>query len=236
MKWNDPDSKLEMSFVLKIHNSLIEIECDVNRFGADDLVPVYMRAFDLARASVNLVAFALGSGMALILETMIDPLGTTTPLVFTDPRLAPLCRSFSINSSLPDPRFDQVCQFVLTEPPLFFALNDLIASITLPHESSVNCARAVERLRNLVASPDLPRKDAWAYFRKSLNISKEYLEFVTMYSTGPRHGNSTHIPGDITAELLRRAWIIMDRFLEFRKRGNAVLPVSEFPILAQDSV
>jgi len=130
----------------------------------------------------------------------------------------------------PNPDFDKVLNTVLTEPSVFMALNDLITAISLPHHSSVTCARAIERLRHLVA-PGTPRKDSWESLRQNLNIDRKYLEFVTVHSTGPRHGDPEHIPGTITTEVTQRAWKIMNRFLEFRKRGNVPLQLSEFPLL-----
>jgi hypothetical protein len=110
------------------------------------------------------------------------------------------------------------------------ALNDLIVSITLPHQASVNCARDVEGLRVLMV-PATDRKQAWPIFQTNLNIDRAYREFVTDVSTGPRHGDRTWIPGTTVTEATKRAWIILNRFLEYRKRANQALPLADFPLL-----
>jgi hypothetical protein len=113
---------------------------------------------------------------------------------------------------------------------VFRALRYLIEAITVPHESAVNCARAVEALRHIIA-PNQPRGHAWQTFRSALNISQEYLKMITDVSTGPRHGDPTHIQGTTTTEISRRAWVIMNRFFEYKKRNNQQLPLDIFPLL-----
>ena len=84
---------------------------------------------------------------------------------------------------------------------------------------------------NLIATPDMPRKKAWAKFRESLRIDENYILLITDYSKAARHGNREYVPGPIAGEIVRRAWAIMNRFFEFRMRGNQPLPITEFPVL-----
>ena len=120
---------------------------------------------------------------------------------------------------------------VVTDPALFQALDDLIVSITLPHHSTVNCARAIEGLRHLIAAPDATVSQAWEQMRNALQLDRSFLQLITDTSAAPRHGNRIHISGSITTEIVRRSWLIMDRFLEYRKRGNTPLPATDFPTL-----
>jgi hypothetical protein len=86
-------------------------------------------------------------------------------------------------------------------------------------------------LRHIV-SPSTPKGQAWRHLRDALNISEPYLKLITDVSTGPRHGDPTHIPGDMTVEITRRAWTIMNRFFEYKKRNAGALPLIEFPLLS----
>jgi hypothetical protein len=113
------------------------------------------------------------------------------------------------------------------------ALNDLIISVTLPHHAAVNCARAIDGIRNLMVPAGGDRKQSWLLMRQNLNVAESYLTFLTNVSIAPRHGDRTHIPGSVVTETVERSWIIMDRFLEFRKRGNCPLPIDRFPLLDQ---
>ncbi len=228
LKWESPDIGLIMEFTNHITDSRIDVECRLNRWAPDDFVHVYMRAVDLCRASVNVVAFAMGCGLTAFLDTFVDPNGMHSPMLCGDDRLRPLCTAFTLTTG-----FDEVHAMVLQNPTLFMALNDLILAITLPHVSSVNCARAMERLRQLIAPDGGKDKKAWRQMRETLRIDEPYLKYITQHSVGPRHGSPVHVPGVVTTEVTRRAWIIMNRYFEYRKRGGAPLESAEFPLLTQ---
>ena len=233
LNWSEPNIGLEMKITLHIKDSVVDAECELNRYEDKELATYYMRALDLVRASVDLVSFAMARGLTVFLDTVVKPNGIPSPILLENPLLVPLVTAFRVNADKSCAESnDKMCQLVLTEPPLFMALNDLIVAITLPHHSPVNCARAIEGLRSIITPPGMDRKDGWAVLRDKLRIEKEYLAFITQYSTGPRHGDRAHIPGNICDEIIKRAWIIMNRFLEFRKRGNQPLPESEFPTLS----
>jgi hypothetical protein len=78
---------------------------------------------------------------------------------------------------------------------------------------------------------DTSRAEAWGTFQTNLRVSRDFLNLITDTSRGPRHGDRTHIPGTTTIEITMRAWQVMDRFIEYRKRGNQPLPETDFPLL-----
>jgi len=43
VEWNDPDIGLEINFAVQIKNSVITVDCDINRFEDDDLTSLYMK-------------------------------------------------------------------------------------------------------------------------------------------------------------------------------------------------
>lgn len=226
VKWEAPELGLTMEFTNHIENSRIDVECKVNRYTPEDLVPVYMRALDLCRASVDLVAFTMGCGFTVHIETFVDPSGARSSILPKDDSLPPLCTAFTLANG-----FDEVHSMVLQDWRLFMALNDLVIAITLPHVSPVNCARAMERLKYLIASPTSKDKQGWQQMRHALQISEAYLKFITDHSADPRHGRPVHIPGRVTTEVTRRAWIIMNRYFEYRKRRSKPLSLNDFPVL-----
>lgn len=219
VKWEEAELGLTIEFTNHILNSKIDVECKLNRWGPKDFVPVYMRALDLCRASVDTVAFAMGYGLTVYLETLVDSTGAHSALLFKDDSLPPLCTAFTLTKG-----FDEVHSMVLRDPALFMALNDLITAITLPHKSLVNCARAIDRIKHLIAPTSTKDQHAWQDMRTALRIDEAYLKFITNHSAAPRHGRPGHIPGNVTTEVTRRAWIVMNRYLEFRKAGGS-LPV-----------
>lgn len=128
--------------------------------------------------------------------------------------------------------FDEMYRIVACELDLIPALNDLIVSISLPHHAPINCARAIETIRELIMPTESDdREKGWKVMREQLNIDRDYLKFITQHSTKRRHGKRTGISPADYQEIIRRAWNVMNRFLEYRKRGNQQLPLSEFPLL-----
>ena len=226
IKWEEADTGLVMEFTCHIENSKIDIECRAEEYRPEHLGELYRRALDICRAQVDLIAFKMGWGLTVVLETFIDPNGIGSQIFQKDDRLAALCTAFSL-----DQGFDELCAKVIQSVPLFMALRDLIAAISLPHVSSIDCARAMDRLKHLVATPGTTDKQAWQQLRQALQIDEAYLKYITDYSVGPRHGRPGHTPGTVTTEVTRRAWIIMNRYFEYLKRGNVALDSSEFPLL-----
>jgi hypothetical protein len=215
-----------MNFKIHINNSIVDIECELNRFREEEFIHIYMRALDLSTASVDTVAFSMGYGLSVILEQLVDPNGNKSVIAFNDPRLPPLCTAFNLQSN-----FDEVHTMMLTNISLAHAVRDLIEAITRPHVSLVNCARAMDRLKHLIARSGSKDTSAWQQMREALQIDLSYLKFITDHSAGPRHGRPDHVPGTITTNVTTRAWTIMNRYFEYRKRGQAQLPTAEFPLL-----
>jgi hypothetical protein len=226
VKWEAEDIGMTFEFVCHIKNSTIDVECRLPKYRDEYFPMIYMRALDLCRAQVDLIAFKNGIGLTVLLDSFSNPAQVITPIVPKDDRLAAICSAFTL-----DQGFDEVCANVLQSIPVFMALRDLISSITVPHDSLVNCARAMDRLKHLVASPQANDKQAWAQLREALRLDEQYLKFITESSKNPRHGRPGHTPGSITTEVTRRAWTIMNRYLEYVKRGSNVLPEIEFPVL-----
>ena len=233
LNWHDDENKLDITFAISIQNSVVKVDCDVSRFDSTLITAIYMRAFDLARATVDLAAFNSGYGFVVVFETFTSPTGETTSIGAYDASLAPLCTAYTMGikpTTVEENDFQKVLVAVSTDWRIFRALRHLIEAITLPHESATHCARAIEALRHIVA-PNEPPKRAWPILRDTLNVSEGYLKVVTDVSTGPRHGDPTHIPGATTTEITQRAWKIMNRFFEYKKRNAGPLPLDEFPLL-----
>jgi hypothetical protein len=230
--WKDEERDSNYTFKIYITDGNVRIECAATRYEPSFFDEVYRRSLDLARATVDVLAFGTGMGLTVILEKFQNPAGEMSDLLINDPRLAALVTAFSLGTSTSN-NLQETLKLVWTQPPLFFALRDLIEAITLPHRASVCCGRAVEGLRNLIASTPAgaSRSEAWAAFRRTLNLDQAYLKLITDNSVGTRHGDHARVSGETTVELTKRAWVVMDRFLHYRLRGNRPLTDPEFPLL-----
>ena len=228
--WNWPEMELDLHFKTYINLSSVKVQCDFDGdYREEYFNEFYKRSIDLARAVVNLVAFSTGCGLTVVLEKFIRTDGSSSPIILKDEALAAHCTSYALS---PDRIKDlsAVMQIVLTDTAIFRLLNDLIEAITLTHVAPVHCGRVIDGI-NRIISPGEDRKKAWSLMRRALNLSQTYLELISKHATGPRHGDPAFISGKDVAEVTRRTWVIMNRFLEYRKQGNQQLKAPEFPNL-----
>ena len=231
-KWEWLEEGLTLNFTVRITESKVEVECKLDRYKDDYLVELHRRALDLARACVNIAAFASGYCVTVFLGEFVGPTGTTSALLFSASYLASECTAFKMNPSTLEEKqnLSNVLTLVMSEPALFMALNALIEGISIPHMAPINCGRVLDGLRKLVV-PGIDAKKAWPVFQATMQVDEAYLAFISEHSKNPRHGENVRIDGPTTMEISKRAWVIMNRFLEFRKRGSLPLPLAEFPLL-----
>jgi hypothetical protein len=226
-----PDG-LTGDFTIAINHSVIDLICVVEQKSAS-ISRVHNRAIAYVRAFVDLNCFATGSPLSVILDTAIGPDGEALSLLPVHPTLAQLCTVTTNNPAAPGAiGFDLLDSFI-REPALFLALRDLVSALTSADLAVVDCARAIEGLRNIMV-PDDPenRKKAWPIFQENLNIDMAYGKYITDLATAPRHGDRTQwITGAMIDEMLKRSWIIMNRFIEFRRRGSQPLAPPDFELL-----
>jgi len=100
-KWVWEEEGITFDFVIRITNSNVEVECKLDRYQDSYMEEIYRRAFDLARACVNVAAFATGLGVTVFFNQFIKPDGTVTALVFTNPNLVPECTAFKMPGGWP---------------------------------------------------------------------------------------------------------------------------------------
>jgi hypothetical protein len=231
--WKDPLTStilLEMKATVTITKAIIDVACESNLGGTEEYdSQVLSRAFNLAATTVNIFAFSKGMGLSIVLETAVTPDGITRPIRANLPHLEPLATALKpnehggidINTFLP---------IIISDPAVFIALHDLVGCIVRVQDAPLRCGRAVEAIRYAMFPAD-NRRANWPSMQENLNLTQNFLEFITEHSKGPRHGDLRGSTLVTAREMIRRSWIVMNRFLEFRKRGGKPLPVSEFVLL-----
>jgi hypothetical protein len=232
LDWKWEEQNIIFKFLVKINNSTINVECTVPKFEPEWFAEMYKRSYDLAKTAVNLACFAIGEGLICVLEFAILPDGTPSILRLTDPRLGQYCNSYKLGD--PDPAnqktFNDVAVMIATDWEFFLTLNDLVESITTPQIAAINCGRVIDSIRRQIA-PTLSANAAWQEMHKALNISRSYQEFISDKSKGPRHGDRKFISGADLAEITKRTWTVMDRYIEYRLRNKKSLTEPKFPLL-----
>lgn len=228
ISWKADELGYDVDIVCRIDKSVVDIACTLSDWRPEYLADLHRRVLDLCRAKVDVVGFKLAWGLTVLLETFEAPDGTVTPIVPTSPHLDKICTAYSLETG-----FGEVCGHVLRQPQLFMAMRELMTAITLPHVSLVECARAMDRIKNLLSPNGTKDKAAWKQMRETLRIGEKYLKYITDASASPRHGQPGHTPGTVTIEVTRRAWVVMNRYLEYLLRGEAPLDPAAFPIIDQ---
>jgi hypothetical protein len=204
-----------------IVKSIVHIECELEVITDFTLEYAHSISFYQVRGIVDAAAFSDGVGRRLILDSCVLPgAALPQPLLSKSPYLGTLC---TLNAQ-------EIVDLTDKERKILKPLNDLIETLMFPLESYVNCGRALDGLCRLI-SADKDRQKRWIALRDNLNVSKDYVHFISNLSTGPRHGETGPVNITTVSEVRVRSWRIMNRFLLFRKGGNVPLREPEFPLL-----
>jgi hypothetical protein len=226
--WNERTLTIRIG----ITGGYVSVEVESDTFDVTtDFAEFHKRASDMARALVHLAAYEQGLGVSVALNTAIFPDGRILKILPQDLRLKDICTAFSSEDPSRVDELRQMIKLVMQEPALFRAMDDLVQSISVYHVSLVNCARVVDAIRRMITD-ERSGATAWRAMHVALNVSRDYQEWISDQSAGPRHGDTTAIPGSVTNEVIHRTWRLMNRYLEYRKRGSAPLTAPEFPCLS----
>src|SRR5436305_5352857 len=99
--WMDAAGKVASpKYAIKIADSNVVIECEFKGELTPELfIRIYIEAFDAVRGAVDLIAFATGSPLHVILEAVERPDGVTELIQLADPSLGQLCTAFRVNTT-----------------------------------------------------------------------------------------------------------------------------------------
>jgi hypothetical protein len=164
IQYRSPVLGLECAATITIQGSSVDVKCDVNRYDPDLASHVHKIAYDLARAAINLVCFSTGLHLSVYFDGLIDPNGVQTAFIVHHPKLASLCTSYALGETGTPKDLGSILQFVLADPQVFLALDDLITGTSHHHLITVNSARAIEGLRHAMCGAIADRDKQWAIF------------------------------------------------------------------------
>lgn len=223
--YNDQEG-LRAKIIPVINNSRVNLDCYFNT-----LVPNYQSkliyiAVSGVRARVDIKSFRLGLGTVFSVDWMKDYDGTVRRVAVSQTDLRAICTSLSTSDN-----YTRLKDIATGDQAMSLAINDLIQAQTGPLMPEINCARAIEGIRHIIAGQGTEPKRAWPLMHEALNIDRTYLDLITENSIPRRHGQFEIIAGATQEEILRRSWTIMDRFFHYRLRGGTRLPLDQFPLL-----
>jgi len=137
-----------MEFTLEIVNSAAHVICVVNRDLPSDLSELRMRALELVKSHVNLVAFKLGRALTVSLDTVVPPSGGQPEIM--DLVNAALGNAVTVYTDIGD--FKGIDSIVRGDPVNMRLLDDLIVGFSSPHYATIRCARIVDGIEHTFSS------------------------------------------------------------------------------------
>jgi hypothetical protein len=206
----------------EIIDSQVSIDCDLPSVESVPFSVIHIFSFLVVRGVLDAMSFAHGAALTLILDSCTFPGDIQKTLLLQEPELAKRCTVPHV----------EIIRLAAAERAILKHLHELVGALSNLLDSEVKCANAVEGFAQLIFPSGKDKdKQRWEAFRRTLNLSEDYVKFITKLSRHSRHGgtDSQSIP-DIV-ETRRRSWTIANRFIEFRKRGNVDLSAPEFPLL-----
>ena len=101
------------------------------------------------------------------------------------------------------------------------ALSDLRNAIKYSGDTGFFCYRIIETLASYFkdnANDDIT-KNVWDLFRDTVGVSRKEIDIVKEYADVTRHGFVIRIPTEKRAELFTATCNIVDKFIEFGRKG-----------------
>jgi len=209
------------TFTVAIADCVVSVECVVDEYQSDFVSNLYTRSLELARTAVNLISLKMGWSLAVDLDLFIDPDGSEENIMKRMDSAQGIFDAYDLDD------IDKVFNQIACDVNLFMALDDLVSGIGAPRVVAVNCARALDGIKNLLA-PGLKDKAAWKLLQETLNVDEEYLQLISKKSTNSRHGYHEYITDAEASELVERTWKVANRYLHYRLNQQKALPLDLF--------
>lgn len=221
-----------VQMTLNIEGSRIQVECKMENYKAIGYENLTETVVDFAKTAISLISFATGITLVADIEMIIEPDAFPTYIVMGSTILSEYCKSYDIDEQTDESRktFRDVLGIVLSDYALSSNMRDLASMMNMPSQAPIVCGRVLEGVRKMI-NPTENRAVGWTDFQTALNCSPAYATYLSDKSKKPRHGDRTYVTNDEIGDVTEKIWTIMNRFLEYRKRGNQALPLTDFPLL-----
>ena len=116
------------------------------------------------------------------------------------------------------------------------ALADIREAIRNPHDTALHCYRAIEDIRQCYVEPgdrrgdEVVTKPSWERMRGQLRFEESWIKDIASARRPQAHGDSRMLSGEERGEFVRRARVVVDRFLASMQNGFRPLS-DEFEVL-----
>ena len=170
VQYRFPDNPLILNIVPNVDNSIVAVDCYFTPLVPNHVVVIFPFVLTATRARIDLAAFHRGVGAIVTFDWMKDHNGAISNLAIAQSDLPARCTSFDSNNN-----YREIRAMAEQDEAMSLAINDLILAQTSTNTAEINCARAVEGVRNIVAGEGIHPNIAWPRLRERLNIDEQYL-------------------------------------------------------------
>lgn len=221
-KYADPDGMVGI-FDLKISAGKFRVSVELKNLDEETKKWAIVRGHELVTSIVDLFAFTLGYALHVIVDHMIED-GRIKPFIVSHSSVKNFIDDFDDN------QFERLVEHVIGDLDLKLALRDLILSLSTMNYSAIAACRSTEAIRNQFRHADETDAQAWNAMRTCLNLSRDYIQYITDASIKPRHGHRGAALLSDQSEVTHRAWLIMNRYLCYLLGGKPTrLPELQHP-------
>jgi hypothetical protein len=208
-------------FTIEVSDCQIQVQCELDEIDEKEIDQLYTRSVELSRALINLIALKMGVGMTVIINKVIKPDGTHELLCSRAAHLIGRIDSYAMED------IDQMFQRFACDVDFTMMINDMVDAMTRPRTVSVNCARAIDSVKNMTVHDGKDRA-SWGIVREKLKIDEDYVQEISRSSTTSRHGKHSYISVETSEDLLLRTWEVFNRYLHSLKYPNQIVPPDKF--------
>jgi hypothetical protein len=224
--WNDQKLGLNATIDLKIENNAVEFRCEINQADRSSVHHLIGQVQIVADVFSSLFSFKTGYSFLLHIEKVHLPDGAIEDVLWFAPQFEKLATVVDSSEGMA-----KAINLLVRDRELSLAVRDITDCIRGTYTANLNLARSLESIRNYFVPTGDDRSEGWIPMRAALNISEARTRSITAASRDARHGRRTTGNGNVAEINGTKMWELMNRFIEYRNRGDQPLPLSEFPLL-----
>lgn len=212
---------------LHVVDSNVTMLLELNKFEEKDFGLTIEFVQDISDIAINLLILQTGHAARILFERVIMPDGE---LKWPVPQESEFPKYMTALREIKD--YQQVMMLAVADRNFARILLDVTDGLRHRFVGTISAARAIDGICNYFIPADGTRRDGWPIMRAALNASDAYVRSISELSKGPRHGNWADDPGEPEVrKVIARAWILVNRFCEYRKRNDQPLTAPDFPLL-----
>ncbi|HKJ60943.1 MAG TPA: hypothetical protein VKA94_02965 [Hyphomicrobiales bacterium] len=219
----EPYGKCEATIHLYVSQLVVDFKTEID---IDDFISAKNFISEFSQQYVDLAGFLLGVGYEMEITSSINHLNEQVLVYGANVSV------FDEDIEVRKKRFGKAKKHIGISKYLGIALVDLRLAIRIPHDTGMYCYRVFETILHDFCNPEESKSKSLERMANALQIGSgtKFKRFLGRYAGDRRHGKPIEITGEERLAVMHRAWLLVDRYIEYLDRGRSPLPADEFPV------